>query len=367
MSEVEPEVNAPARVGGARRAAWLVVLAVAVVVGGTWGTRRWSYSRTHVSTDNAQVDAHIVSVLAKVGGYIDEVRVTENELVHRGQPIVVLDDAELQVRLAEAEADLAAARAAVGAEGVQGQVQAEASATLARRQALEARLEAVRANRERTQRDLVRIQELADKQIASRQQLDAAQAAADASTADVTAVEREVAAARAAETAAGASGRAAEARLARAEATLQRARLDLSYVHVVAPVSGVVSRMQVEVGQLLQPGQPLGAVVADSSVWITANLKETETSEVHAGQSVEIDVDAYPGCQAHGSLVSVSPATGSKFALLPPDNATGNFTKVVQRIPVKLTFATDNPLQGKIRPGMSVTVKVNIQDPHDGR
>jgi membrane fusion protein (multidrug efflux system) len=338
----------------------LVVLAVVAVVGGVWGTRSWRYSRTHVSTDNAQVDAHIVSVIAKVGGYIDDVLVEENSVVRRGQPLVVLDEAELKVRLAEAEADLAAARAAVGDEDTQGQVQAEASATLARRQALEARLEAVRANRDRTQRDLARVRELADKQIASRQQLDAAQAAADAGAADVTAVEREVSAARAAETAAGASGRVAEARLARAEATLERARLDLSYAHVVAPVSGVVSRMAVEVGQLLQPGQPLGAVVADSAVWITANLKETETSAVRTGQVVAIDVDGYPDCQARGTIASVSPATGSKFALLPPDNATGNFTKVVQRVPVRIEIVEGCGAERTLRPGMSVVVHIDI-------
>ena len=360
MSEVETGMPAPARAGGVRRAVSLVVLAVVVVVGGVWGVRRWSYSRTHVSSDNAQVDAHIVSVVAKVGGYIDEVLVAENQTVQRGQPILVIDDAELKVRLAEAEADLAAAQAAVGDEDVQGQVQAEASATLARRQALEARLEAVRANRERAQRDLARVQELADKQIASRQQLDAAQAAANASAADVMAVEREVAAARAAETAAGASGRVAEARLARAAATLERARLDLSYAQVVSPVSGVLSRTAVEVGQLLQPGQPLGAVVADSAVWITANLKETETSEVQAGQSVEIEVDGYPDCKARGTLASVSPATGSKFALLPPDNATGNFTKVVQRVPVRIEIVEGCGAERPLRPGMSAVIHIDV-------
>jgi len=360
VSEVKTGMPAPAGAGGARRAVSLVVLGVVVVVGGTWGARRWSYSRTHVSSDNAQVDAHIVSVVAKVGGYVDEVLVDENQAVQRGQPLLVLDDAELKVRVAEAEADLAAARAAVGDEGVQGQVQAEASATLARRQAVEARLEAVRANRERTQRDLARVQELADKSIASRQQLDAAQAAANAAAADVTAVEREVAAARAAESAAGASGRVAEARLARAQATLERARLDLSYAHVVSPVSGVLSRTAVEVGQLLQPGQPLGAVVADSAVWITANLKETETSEVRAGQSVEIEVDGYPDCRARGAIASVSPATGSKFALLPPDNATGNFTKVVQRVPVRIEIVEGCGAERPLRPGMSVVVHIDV-------
>ncbi|MSR19686.1 MAG: HlyD family secretion protein [Gemmatimonadetes bacterium] len=357
----EQETGPPGpRPGAVRRVAGVVVLGVAVVAGSVWGVNSWRHARTHVSSDNAQVDAHIVPVLAKVGGYVAEVHVDENQTVHRGDAVVVIDDAELQVRLAEAEADLAGARAAVGSDGVQGQVEAEVSVMRARREAVEARLASARAHRDRAQQDLARIEELASKQIASGQQLDAARAAAAAAAADVIAVEREGAAARAAEGSAGAATRAAEARLARAEATVERARLDLSYAQVMAPVSGVVSRMSVEVGQLVQPGQPLGAVVADSAVWITANLKETETVGVHEGQEVAIDVDGYPGCEARGTLVSVSPATGSKFALLPPDNATGNFTKVIQRVPVRIAVVEDCGADRPLRPGMSVVVHIDV-------
>ncbi len=326
-----------------------------------WGVRRFQYARRHVSTDNAQVDGHVVPVLAKVGGYVSEVRVVDNEAVERGDPVVVIDDAELRVRLAEAEADLAAALAAAGGEGVTGLADAETAASHARREALEARLVSARAQRDRAVKDHGRITELAAKEIASTQQLDAAQASAEAAEAEVAALERDIAGARAAERSSEASSRAATARLAKARAAVERVRLDLRWARVDAPVSGVVTRAQVEVGQLVQPGQPLAAVVADSALWITANLKETETAEVRVGQRVALDVDAYPGCDARGAVESLSPATGARFALIPPDNATGNFTKVVQRIPVRIAVTEGCGPDRPLRPGMSVVSHIEVR------
>jgi len=339
----------------------IAVFAVTGVLAGVWGLGRWRYAQAHVSSDNAQVDAHIVPVLAKVGGYVERVLMEDNQRVERGQLIVVLDATDLVSRLEGAEAELAAARAAAGDEGVVGQVEAQASATRARREALEARLAAADAHRERAARDLARIEDLASKQIASLQQLDAARAAAVAAEADVVALQRDVAAARAGEASAGAETRAADARLEGARVAVAAARRDVGYAEVPAPVSGVVSRTQIEVGQLVQAGQPMAAVVADSDVWITANLKETETSEVRAGQGVDIRVDAYPGCTARGVVDGVSPATGAKFALLPPDNATGNFTKVVQRVPVRIALVDGCGAERPLRPGMSVVVHIETR------
>ena len=344
--------------GGRRRTVMLVIVAVLLIAGAVWGVGKWQYGRTHVSTDNAQVDGHIVPVIAKVGGYVQAVYVDDNQSVERGDTVVVIDPSELKVKVAEAQADLAAAQASAGTEGEVGQVEAEASASRARREALESRLASARANADRASKDLARVQELAEKQIASKQQLDAAKAAATAAEAEVSALQRDIVAARASESSAGAAGRGATARLAKAQAALERAELDLSYATVTAPVSGKVSRTQVEVGQLVQPGQPLGAVVADSSIWVTANLKETEMTDVHVGESVEFEVDAYPGCTAQGTVESVSPATGSKFALLPPDNATGNFTKVVQRVPVRIAIGEGCGAERPLRPGMSVIAHI---------
>ena len=216
------------------------------------------------------------------------------------------------------------------------------------------------AVRDRTARDLARIEDLAEKQIASSQQLDAARSTAAASAADVTALEQDIIAARASETSAGAGTRTAEAQLDRALVAALAARGSMEYARVSAPISGTVSRSQVEVGQLVQPGQPLAAVVADSALWIAANLKETDMFKVHEGQGVAIKVDGYPGCEAHGRVESLSPATGSKFALLPPDNATGNFTKVIQRVPVRIELVDGCGSDRPLRPGMSVVVSIEV-------
>lgn len=346
---------------GNRRVVTLSVVGVVLLAAVVWGVGKWRYSRTHVSTDNAQVDGHIIPVLAKVGGYVQVVNVDSNEKVQRGDTLVVIDPAELEAKLAEAEADLAAAQAAVGEDGVTGQVEAEVSATRARREALESRLSSAKVNAQKVSRDLERVKELADKGIASQQQLDAAEAAASAAGANVTALERDIAAARAAETSAQASSRSADARLAKNQASVKRAELDLSYTSIMAPITGTMSRTQVEVGQLVQPGQPLGAVVSDSAVWVTANLKETEMSDVQVGEAVEFEVDAYPGCTAQGTVESLSPATGSKFALLPPDNATGNFTKVVQRVPVRIAITEGCGAERPLRPGMSVVAHISTR------
>jgi len=346
---------------GARRLVTLAVLGAALVAGAVWGAGRWRYARAHVSTDNAQVDGHVVPVLAKVGGYVQRILVEDNVGVRRGELAVVLDDSELRAHLAAVEAELAAARAAAGDEGVTGQVEAQVSAARAGRQALEARLASARAEQERSARDLERMEDLAAKEIVSVQQLDAARAGSQAASAAVSALEQEVAAARASESSAAAATRVADARLSGAKVAVATARERLGYARVAAPVSGVVARTQVEVGQLVQPGQPLAAVVADSVVWITANLKETETADVRPGERVEIEVDAYPGCEAIGVVESVSPATGSKFALLPPDNATGNFTKVVQRVPVRIGVAEGCGAERPLRPGMSVVVHIETR------
>ncbi|MGD2067930.1 MAG: HlyD family secretion protein, partial [Gemmatimonadota bacterium] len=279
--------------------------------------------------------------------------------VEKGDVLVLLDASELQQHVDRAAAALEAARAAVSTDGEPGQAQARLEQARRERAALSARLEAARANLTRAEKDLERIRGLADKQIVSRQQLDAALAAALGARAQVHSLEEQRSAADAGIATARAGLREARARLDAARVALEQARLQLSYARIEAPVSGLVSRRSVEPGQLLQPGQALFTVVADSGMFVTANFKETQLHEIRSGELVEFEVDAYEGCRAHGEVESISGATGSQFALIPPDNATGNFTKVVQRVPVRIRITEDCGVERPLRPGMSVVVDVS--------
>ncbi len=339
----------------------LPIVALLALLGGGWAVKQWSYGRTHQSTEDAFVDGHLVPVLAKVSGYVQSVTVNDNDRVAADSLLVQIDPAEYRVRLAQAEADLAAARAATGAPGVSGQAQAAVQTAAGQRSSLDAQIAAARANDVKARADLGRMQELADKQIVSKQQLDAAKATAEAAAANLVALERSASAAGGSVTSAQAGVRLAEARLQAAEAAVENARLQLSYARVVAPAAGVVSRKQVERGQLVQAGQPLLTVVADSGVYVTANFKETQLANLRVGQPVDVEVDAYPDAHVRGRVESVSAATGSKFALLPPDNATGNFTKVVQRVPVRIAIVSGVSAERPLRPGMSTVVHVDTR------
>jgi membrane fusion protein, multidrug efflux system len=337
---MEPETETPARPGarpatpakpkGSRRTVFMImgVILLGLVI---FGVRRWWFGRSHVSSDNAQVDGHIVPVLPKVGGYVVEVRIDENQSVKAGDTLVVLDDRDLRARLAQTEADLAALLATVSSRTRVGQ--AEAAVAQAQAQAVKARA------------DLARIEPLALQNVVSQQQLDAARAAGASAEAQLAAAQAMLV--------------GADARVAAARASRDQAALQLSYTRIITPSAGVVSKKAVELGQLVQPGQPLMTVVPLQDVWVTANLKETETADVTPGDSVDITVDAYKGVHFCGHVESLSPATGAKFSLLPPDNATGNFTKVVQRIPVRvrLDCSTMDPTH-PLRPGMSAVTTI---------
>jgi len=341
-----------------RRGIMLGVGAVVLIVALFWGGKKYLYSRSHISTDDASVDGHIVPVVAKVGGYVASVVVGENDHVSPGQVVVQLDTAELAVRLAQAEADLAAAEAAAGGRGVTGQAEAQVTTAAGQAGALQAQVAAAKANATRARADLQRMQDLASKQIISQQQLDAARANAASADAAVSAAERQASAAGGTVSGAQAGARLATARLAAARAARDNARLQLSYARITAPSSGAVSKKTVEVGQLVQPAQQLMSIVADSGTWVTANFKETQVSKMKVGQSVQIAVDAYSGCEITGHVQSISGATGSRFSLLPPDNATGNFTKVVQRVPVKIAIDKSCGDMRPLRPGMSAVAHV---------
>jgi membrane fusion protein (multidrug efflux system) len=335
-----------------------IIIGIALIGGGYWGYTHWVYSEGHESTDNAQVDGHIVPVIARVGGYVLTVDAVENQHVTADRPLVTIDGREYKVKVEQADADLAAARANAGVRGQEGQAAAMVQSASSQRAVSDAQVIAAKAQQTRAQQDLDRAKDLVAKQIVSRAQLDAAQAAFDAAVANVTATERQVNAGTSSIAGAKAGVRLADARLLGAQASRDNAALQLSYTSVTTPVTGTVAKKLVEVGQLVQPGQTLMSVVADTGTFVTANFKETQLAQIRVGQHVEFDVDAYDGAKAEGEVESISSATGARFALLPPDNATGNFTKVVQRIPVRIRITKDLGKDRPLRPGMSVVANV---------
>jgi len=348
-----PPQGVPVPLPAPRRRSALIVLGAGVaLVALVMGVRALRYRQTHESTDDAQVDGHIIPVLARVGGYVSQVAVDDNAAVKAGAVLVRIDSTEYSIRLAQADADVAAATASVA------QAEAALESASQQRAAAQSQADAARAAADRARADLVRAQELAATQVVSRQQLDAAQAARDATGANLQAAQRQASAGAATIAVAQAGVRAAQARLASSRAVRQNAALQLSYTRVVAPAGGTIAKRSVEVGQLLQPGQPLLAVVVDTVSWVTANFKETQLEDMRVGQKAEINVDSYPGCTAAGTIESMSPATGARFALLPPDNATGNYTKVVQRIPVRIRVERGCGPAQPLRPGLSVVVHV---------
>jgi len=309
-----PSSPAPAA-APSRRGLAFTLMGAALVALAVVGVRHWLFGRTHVSTDDAQVDGHIIPVLPKAGGFVMRVNIDENQRVKVGDTLVVLDDRDYLVRLAQTEADLSAALASVSSNARVGQAEAQV--------------------------------EQADAIARKAHELDAAETAVRSSDAAL------------AEAQAALAG--ADARVGAARAARDQAALNLSYTRVTAPASGVVSKKTVELGQLVQPGQPLMSVVPLDDIWVTANLKETQTADVRPGDPADITVDAYPGRHFAGHVESLSPATGAKFSLLPPDNATGNYTKVVQRLPVRVRLDGANDAQQPLRPGMSVVVTIQTR------
>jgi membrane fusion protein (multidrug efflux system) len=390
------------------------VAAVVIVVGGII----WLRARGRESTDDAQVDGRITQIAARVGGTVIKVVVDNNQAVGAGALLVQLDPRDYQVAIDHARAELAtaiatatAARTGVpiarvetgaGVTTAAGSVQqAEATVTGAEQevQVAEANLVAAQARQRekealavRGARDVERLRPLAQKDEIPQQQFDAAvaqadsaRAAADAAKSDVvaargaiTVAQQRVAQARGGASQASASLRtartapeqlkvseaqaaSAEARVQEARSALEQAELNLQYATVKAPGPGVVSRKNVEVGQVVQPGQPLMALVDLEHTWVIANFKETQLNSMRPGQKASVEVDALGGREFHGHVDSIAAATGAKFSLLPPENATGNFVKVVQRIPVKIVLEGGEDPDHLLRPGMSVTPTVYVR------
>src|SRR5215831_5564796 len=329
----------------------LVVVAVVVVLAAIYPAYHYYlYFQSHVSTDDAYIDGSVSLVSSRISGTVTKLYVMENWGVKAGDLLLTLDPRDYEVRVAQAEAQLARARQSV--DELYAQLQAaEAGVNLAGSQLRE------------TQLDYNRAKALREQNVVSTQFFDQATTALRVAVADQALAKHQLQQARAAL----GGDMVDHARYDRpivqqAQAVVEATKLDLSYTEVRSPINGIITRKSVHVGNRIQPGEPLMALVPVDRLYITANFKETQLTDVRVGQPAEIRADIYPGFAYRGRVDSLSAGTGAAFSLLPPENATGNWVKVVQRLPVKITLAEPPPADKPLRIGLSVEVTINTSD-----
>jgi membrane fusion protein (multidrug efflux system) len=336
----------------------IVISAVvlAMVLGGAGGWYWWNVLRFLQSTDDAYVASDVSVISPKVEGYIEDVRVQDNEAVHKHAVLFVIDDSDFAAKVAQAQAAVATEEAAVATYTSRLDLQ---QAMIAQAQAT---LESAEADLTRTQQDYKRYSALMTTDFASRQRFEQAQADARKAGAETAKSRAALAAAQSQQSVLRSQRQEELARLQQARANLQLAKNDLDNTVIRAPVSGIAGNRAGQVGQYVKPGTELLSLVPLPRVYVTANFKETQLTRMRPGQRAEVAVDAYPDHPLVGRIDSFAPASGAEFSLLPPDNATGNFTKIVQRVPIRIALPTKGPLARLLRPGLSVTVTVDTRE-----
>jgi membrane fusion protein (multidrug efflux system) len=334
----KPELEMKSNGSGKKKRAGIVLL-ILITTGAVAGICWWFNGMTHVTTDNAFIEARIHSISSKIPGTVVHVLVQDNQRVKKGDLLVELDPTDYRVQMNNAQAELDMARN-------------ETSGDYARVEGARASIDLAQARLDQAELDMQRGKALFAREVIPKDQLDRLATARKVAESQFREAEENL---RKEQASLGLSKNGGHvARIAQKQAKLDEARLNLSYTGIYAPADGYVTRKSVEPGNNLQPGQPLMAVVALDAPWVTANYKESQLTHVKPGQKVEFRVDGYPGEKFTGNVESIMAGTGAAFSLLPPENATGNYVKVVQRIPVKITIDKRSDPQKKLRVGMSL-------------
>lgn len=360
------EVNQKAK---KRNPIFLVILCV-LVIGGAWfGISKYIYAQHHEETDDAQISADITPVIPRVSGYIKEIKVNDNQYVKKGDTLLVLDDRDFVIKLEEAKAALAAAQSNLQiAKATTSAAKANISTSAASIGTIDAQIDAAKVNVWRATQDYERYANLIKDHSVTQQQYEQALAAKQTAERQLQVLQEQKKQAANQTHAVAQQSNATAQQIGAAEAAVQQrqvevdaAKLNLSYTAIIAQQDGLVSKINVQPGQFVQAGQSLFSVVHSNSIWVTANFKETQINKMRVGQKVIVSADAFKNHEFEARVASFAPATGSTFALLPPDNSTGNFVKTVQRVPVRIEFANpSDSLVRKLRPGMNVTVDVHL-------
>lgn len=363
---------------------FIVALAVIVVLGGGYGIYKYIHSMAHETTDDAQIETKITPIVSKIPGYIKNIYIQDNQIVKKGDTLIRLDDTEYAIQVQQAKANYQAALSQLAVAEAGGNTsqstilssQAGASTAQANVATAQANIDAAKTQLWRATNDYERYNRLYQTQSITKQQYEQALAAKETAEKQVVvlqeqlkavekqahAVAQQVNVSKSQAVASTSQIDAAKAMVDQAKANLDHAELYWSYTVITAKEDGQVSKINLQAGQLIQPGQGLFNTVQKNNIWVVANFKETQMQYMREGQSVSIKVDAFPKHKFEGVINSMSPATGAKFALLPPDNASGNFVKTVQRIPVKITFTNpDDEMLVYVKPGMNADIDVNIK------
>lgn len=332
-----------------------IILGVLLVAGAVFGIREYLYMKKHVDTDDAQIDGDISPVVARVGGYVDSIYFEENQPVQEGQPLVKIDDQDYRIKVEQARAAQRGAGAGVGVS------QSQITATAANVATAASAIDKANVRVWKASKDYDRYANLVKDGSVSQQQFEQVKAEKDAADADLRAARDQYNAVKQQVNTTRSQLAVTNTGVDQRQADVDFAKLQLSYTHINSPATGIVSKKNVQKGQLVQAGQTLFSVVNNNSIYVTANFKETQLAKLKEGEKVNIEVDAFPDQEVTGVISTFSPATGAKFSLLPPDNATGNYVKVVQRVPVRIKLKADKELLTKLRPGMSVKVSVLVE------
>lgn len=347
-----------------------IILAVVIIVGGIIGYRTYSYGLTHEVTDDAQIASNMSPVISKISGYVAEIKVKDNQFVKKGDTLIIIDDRDQKMILNQATAALGTARSnvqtAIASTHAASQNINSSNAAI---KTADAQIEAAKVNVWKTTQDLNRYANLVKDHSITQQQYDnvlAAKQSADRQLQILIDQKNQAAQQTGIVTSQTAASSeqigVASSMVKQREVDVENAKLNLSYTVILASEDGFVSKVPIQKGQFVQAGSQLFSLVRDTDVWVIANFKETQLSKMVEGQTVDIEIDAFPKDKFEGKVTSFSPATGSSFSILPPDNASGNFVKVVQRLPVRIDFLKINPeIAKKLRAGMNVKATVNLK------
>lgn len=362
---------------------FISLIAIIVIAGGFYAFQKYIHAQNYVDTDNAQVNGDIVPVVARIPGFVDQILIEENTPIRQGEIILKLDDREMQIRLKQAQAGFTSTQKNVDvSKSSLGITQAGAKASNTNYSAIKqnllsakAQIDGAKIKLDATEKELKRFTNLLSEGATTQQIYDRVKAERDGAKIayevavnqyevllkQVAAAEDQLLVNREQIHTSSSQVSAANSSLSLRELDIELLQLNLSHTILTAPISGIISKKNVQKGQFIQPGQSLFSIISDSTLYITANFKETQIGHMKAGQPATVILDAFPDIKIEGTVLSFSPATGAKFSLLPPDNATGNYTKVVQRVPVKIAIKIPPALKNQLKPGLSAKVEVNIK------